>query len=100
MLENLIGNVSTFRDESVYKGKQVFLYKRSQILISDLYSALNELDEPIHLKNVDTLTMFADYRIPQVFRELEIFEYSDELDKHILNKTQIKPHSLQEVKKY
>jgi hypothetical protein len=89
--------ISTFDDKSVYKGKQIYLFKRAQILAADLYSALNELSTPIRLKNVEHLTMFADYRVPQILRELGIFIYSDELAQKIDNFVTICPGSEEEV---
>ena len=35
-----------FRDEAIYNGEQVFFYKRAQILVADLYGALNERTKP------------------------------------------------------
>ena len=38
----IVKNFSGFRDEAIYKGKQVFFYKRAQILVSDLIGAYQD----------------------------------------------------------
>lgn len=91
----LIQEISTFRDESLYKQKQVFLYKRAQIASADLYSALSE--KGIFLYNSERLTMFPDYRIPQILHEMGILVYSDALNYKIINKECIIPHSAEEI---
>ena len=78
--------VTTFRDETIFEGKQIFLYKRAQILAADLYSYLLDLDSDIHLTNVDKLTTFPDYRVPQILREIGIMEYDYDLSNIIDNK--------------
>ena len=89
--------VTTFRDETIYKGKQIFIYKRAQILAADLFSALKELKTQIILKNSDKLTTFADYRVPQILRQLGILEYDQCLSKLIDEKTEIQPNSIEEI---
>lgn len=91
----LISCISTFRDESVYKGRQVFLYKRAQICAADMYSALKEKN--IHMKNSEKLTMFPDYRVPQILNQMGIIEYSLELNEKIKKKTEISSNSEEEI---
>ncbi|KAF5176972.1 Queuosine salvage protein [Thalictrum thalictroides] len=64
-----------FRDHSVYKGHQVFLYKRAQIFAADLWGAFKgqgygEFDD------VGSITIFADYIVPAVLRQLGVLRYS------------------------
>ena len=78
-----------FRDEAIYNGEQVFFYKRAQILVADLYGALSERSNPCdkistpQFANLEQLTMFADYRVPQTLRLVGIFEYGTELSNFI-----------------
>ena len=66
-----------FRDEAIYNGEQVFFYKRAQILVADIFGAMEDRKESkVVIKNLDQLTMFADYRVPQTLRHVKIFEYS------------------------
>jgi hypothetical protein len=86
-----------FRDTSIYKGHLIHFYKRAQILVGDLWAAYGQkqmydnsssfpvsfiynsmyhfrcdLDEndnnPFVFNDLHELTMFADYRIPQLLR--------------------------------
>jgi hypothetical protein len=41
--------------------------------------------------------MFADYRIPQILLELEIFEYDSRLLDKIMKKEELLPHSVEEI---
>jgi Potential Queuosine, Q, salvage protein family len=38
---------SGFRDEAIYQGRQVFFYKRAQILVADLFGALAEANHQL-----------------------------------------------------
>ncbi len=101
IMKSILQNVSTFRDETVYKGKQVFMYKRIQILGADLYSAINEVnltkDMGISLKGIEHLTMFPDYRIPQILNELGILNYTQPLLDDIKALKEIPPNSEYEI---
>ncbi|KXZ54661.1 hypothetical protein GPECTOR_4g727 [Gonium pectorale] len=68
-----------FRDHAVYQGHQVFLYKRAQIFVGDVYGAFGGegLGE---FWDIDQLTMFADYRVPVVLRTMGVLRYSPELE--------------------
>eukprot|EP01035_Chromulina_nebulosa_P019453 gene19453-25335_t len=79
-----------FRDISIYKGKRVEFYKRAQILVGDVWAAYGRQinpSEPYSFYDIDQLTMFADYRVPQILRHLNILQYnkslSDKIDSYI-----------------
>ena len=67
-----------FQDGFSYKERRVYFMKRAQILIADLW-ALLEGKELGYFKDIDSLTIFADYRIPQWLVYKEILCYSDHL---------------------
>lgn len=75
---------------------QVPLYKRAQILAADLAGALagTELAITTHL---DRLTAFADYKVPQVLRQLGILRYVPDLAGHIRRLERIPVNSPEEV---
>ncbi|XP_075217034.1 queuosine 5'-phosphate N-glycosylase/hydrolase-like isoform X1 [Lycorma delicatula] len=80
LLNTVVSEFSCFRDESIYKGKKVSFYKRAQILVSDIWGfcqgkGLGEFHD------IDTITMFADYRVPQVLVHFGVLKYSPELHK-------------------
>lgn len=69
LLDLLTATFPGFRDHCILDGHQVFLYKRAQIFIGDLWGAfdgqgLGRFDD------IAQLTCFADYRVPQLLRHL------------------------------
>lgn len=77
LLNNIISHFSNFRDISLYKGREVYFFKRAILLVGDLILNISSIKEVI--KNDDNMTGCADYKIPQVLRHLGILKYSDEL---------------------
>lgn len=75
LLNILTSNFPNFQDHSIYKGHQIHFYKRAQILIGDIFGKFNGkgLGEFI---DIDQLTMFPDYRVPQILEAEGVFEYS------------------------
>lgn len=96
LVEIIVANFPGFRDHSVYKGFQVFLYKRAQILVGDLWGAF-EGQGLGYFHDIHNLTCFADYRIPQLLRHLGIFKYSDQLSDIIDNQNQLCSGSHEEM---
>ncbi|KAL0479648.1 hypothetical protein AKO1_010958 [Acrasis kona] len=85
-----------FRDHTIYDGAQVFLYKRAQIFCADIWGCfkhegLGKFDD------MHKLTMFADYRVPQILRHYEVLKYSESLSDSIDNYKVIPPGSAEEV---
>jgi hypothetical protein len=87
-----------FRDHAVYTldGRQVFFYKRAQIFVADIggafqYKGLGEFTD------FHRLTMFADYRVPQILRQYHILHYSTELADKIDSKQLIPSGSVEEL---
>lgn len=71
-----------FRDTVVYKGRLVHFYKRAQILVADIWGAYGRPRDPSHpycFSEVERITMFADYRVPQILRHVGILQYDPEL---------------------
>lgn len=46
LVRQIAKDFTGFRDEAIYDGEQVFFYKRAQILVADLYGALEERKSP------------------------------------------------------
>jgi hypothetical protein len=78
----LVERMSSFRDVAEYRGRRVSFYKRAQILCADLYGAF-EGRRWGHFEDIDRLTAFADYKLPQVLRHLEILYYEHELGQRV-----------------
>jgi hypothetical protein len=77
-LVELISEMPFFRDVSTYRGHEVPLYKRAQILVTDLAIAFDEQD-PGSFHDLDRLTIFADNLVPHVLRVDGVLAYEDEI---------------------
>ncbi|XP_017868382.1 PREDICTED: UPF0553 protein C9orf64 [Drosophila arizonae] len=78
LLKLIVDEFPCFRDEAIFAGKRVALWKRAQILVGDLWSCyrgqgLGQFDD------IEMVTMFADYRVPQVLVHFGSLQYSPEL---------------------
>ena len=65
LVEVVAGNFSSYRDVTSYNGQAVSLLKRAQLIVSDLSHVLGGRSFGA-LSGIEKLTMFADYRVPQV----------------------------------
>ena len=65
LVEAVAGNFSSYRDVTSYNGQAVSLLKRAQLFVSDLSHVLGGRSFGA-LSGIEQLTMFADYRVPQV----------------------------------
>jgi hypothetical protein len=75
-----------FRDTSVYKGRLIHFYKRAQIFVADVWGAYGrqkDASHPYFFHDIHELTMFADYRIPQILRHVGILRYSPSLAERV-----------------
>jgi len=86
----------SFRDKSLYRGKQVYFYKRAQIFVADLYGSFHD-EQWGKFSDIALLTAFADYKIPQILRHKEVLTYSDELATLIDEKHEISADSAMEI---
>ncbi|XP_043708144.1 queuosine salvage protein-like [Telopea speciosissima] len=85
-----------FRDHSVYKGRQVFLYKRAQIFAADLWGAFKGQGYG-EFNDIGAVTIFADYIVPAVLRNLGVLRYSSALASTIESNSEIGSGSEEEV---
>lgn len=94
-----------FRDTSLYQGHLVHFYKRAQILVADVWAAYGrkvprgeqEASNPFAFADMEYLTMFADYRVPQLLRHMSVLQYSSELSGLIDARTPLASGSEMEV---
>ncbi len=63
--------LASYRDVARYDGRKVPLLKRAQIIAADLHGA-----GLVSFGDLDQLTCFADYKLPQVLRHLGALGYS------------------------
>jgi hypothetical protein len=84
----LVDNFSGFRDEEHFHGQLVRFYKRAQILVGDLWACFNG-EGYGRFHDIDKITMFADYRIPQMLNSLGCLLYSPPLYRRISQQQEI-----------
>ncbi|KAF5343243.1 hypothetical protein D9758_013411 [Tetrapyrgos nigripes] len=79
----------SFRDEFFFEGRKVCIWKRAQILVAETWAAFypdpststtaGALKHPLFPGKrgpaIHELTMFADYRVPQILHHLQILTY-------------------------
>ncbi len=96
LVRRVVADFPSFDDVARYDGQEVRLYKRAQILVSDLYGAFDGRGWG-ELHHLDRLTAFADYKVPQILRSEGILEYSPALAARIDAREAIAPESPEEV---
>ncbi|XP_042220020.1 queuosine salvage protein-like isoform X2 [Homarus americanus] len=67
-----------FNDTATFEGQKVAIFKRVQILAADLWM-LYRGEGLGAFTDIDSLTMFADYRVPQAMAYFGVLKYSDSL---------------------
>ncbi len=92
----LVEKLTSFRDVAEYQGYKIFFYKRAQIFAADLYGAFDG-KEWGNFTDINKLTAFADYKLPQVLRHLGILGYSSSLAQKVDQKILLDPGSPEEV---
>ncbi|KAK0939512.1 hypothetical protein LTR29_008881 [Friedmanniomyces endolithicus] len=77
-----------FRDETRFDGRKVRFLKRAQIFVADLWAAFNGTGYGA-FDDIECLTMFADYRVPQMLHTLGVLSYSPPLLYRLRDKNEI-----------
>lgn len=96
LVEEIVANFSSFNDIATYNGKTIYLYKRAQLLAADLYGAF-EGEGFGWFRDLDELTIFADYKLPQVLRHYDVLQYDEYLSRLVDSYTLFAPGSAEEV---
>ncbi|KGL80859.1 UPF0553 protein C9orf64, partial [Tinamus guttatus] len=96
LLHLVVGNFPSYRDEAIFENKKVTFYKRAQILVADTWSVLDGKGDGC-FGDISSLTIFADYRIPQVLIHFKAMKYSEELMKKLRKGTILQSGDRQEV---
>lgn len=96
LIEMVLHSMPSFRDVVSYNGQAVRFYKRAQILIADLHGAFDG-QGPGAFHDLETLTAFADYKVPQVLRRFGILRYAPELETQLRNYEMIPPDGVREI---
>ncbi len=86
----------SFHDVASYRKREVRLLKRAQICAADLYGAFGGKLWGA-LTDLDQLTIFADYKLPQILRHFGVLEYHPELAERIDKLELLEPGGEEEV---
>lgn len=92
----LMTNFDGFRDVSSYQKTAVYFLKRAQICALDLHFAWTARDYG-GLEQLEQLTAFADYRVPQALRHLGLIQLSQSLAARIDARQEIERDSEEEI---
>jgi hypothetical protein len=87
---------SSFRDIAVYRDQEVRFFKRAQICVADLYGAFSGKHWGA-FTDLDKLTIFADYKLPQVLRHYGVLEYNPGLAARVDNQELLQAGGEEEV---
>lgn len=86
----LAQDFTCFNDEHSFNGrkKPIRIMKRAQILVADVWACFQG-ESFGTFNDIDKITMFADYRVPQVLSGLGALYYSPTIAAAIKNKDMI-----------
>ena len=82
LLQIVLDNFPCFNDSAEFDGTRVSFHKRAQILVADIW-CLYEGTGVASFQDIDQLTMFADYRVPQSLQHYGVLQYSEQLQQHL-----------------
>lgn len=96
LVRKVVSNFPSFNDIATYNGRTIYLYKRAQLLAADLNGAF-EGEGYGDFIDLDQLTIFADYKLPQVLRHYHVLEYDNHLSHIVDNYIHCAPGSPEEI---
>ncbi|KXN81787.1 hypothetical protein AN958_03713, partial [Leucoagaricus sp. SymC.cos] len=105
LVKMVIETFPSFRDQVWYQGRTVYFWKRAQILVAELwaafYPASPSTPHPFFPgpsgPRIQELTMFADYRVPQILHHLRILDYPSSLMQLLQSGADLMPGCREEV---
>ncbi|XP_076283109.1 queuosine 5'-phosphate N-glycosylase/hydrolase isoform X1 [Lasioglossum baleicum] len=78
LMKLVVNEFESYQDEADYEGHRVSFYKRAQILVGDIWACFKGTGMG-EFHDIDYITMFADYRVPQVLVHFGAMRYSNPL---------------------
>ncbi len=98
LIDRLLADFPSFKDEAYYKGKRIVFSKRAQLGAAMLYEKFLGLElELFPESEMKQLTVFVNYELPKVLNGLGILVYSDRLNKKVLNQIPLEYGGNQEI---
>lgn len=86
----------SFHDTSIYDTGAVNFFKRAQIVVADIAGAFNGKGFG-NFKSLAGLTVFADYKLPQILRAWEVLKYKKDLARRVDAGEELEKDSEEEV---
>jgi hypothetical protein len=96
LVELLVTHFASFEDTALYEGLRIVFRKRAQLAAGMIYQAFAG-QEWGAFDDFEQLTVYADYKLPQILRKLEILVYDHELAALVDSQTAIPAGSHIEV---
>jgi hypothetical protein len=96
LVHEVVRTFPSFDDVAPWERHHIRFYKRAQILVADLYGAF-EGQGPGRFHDLETLTAFADYKVPQVLRQHGVLRYAPELAERVRRYALVPPDSDEEL---
>ncbi|KAL4630117.1 hypothetical protein GN956_G17305 [Arapaima gigas] len=96
LIGHIVDSLPSYRDEAAFEGQKISFYKRAQILVADFWGIMEARGEA-NIANMNYLTMFADYRVPQALVYLGALRYSEALVKTLAEGAQFTSGDRREV---
>ncbi|KAL8782396.1 MAG: hypothetical protein Q9213_005399 [Squamulea squamosa] len=96
LVDLLVTKFPCFNDIATFEHSTIHFYKRAQIFVADLWASF-EGKSYGSFHDIDTITMFADYRIPQVLHALGCLRYSPSLESCVRNSKELESGGSWEV---
>jgi hypothetical protein len=78
LVELVTKHFTSYDDKCEFEGRQVYFRKRAQILVADIWACFEGTGFGA-FSDIDAVTMFADYRVPQSLVYFGAMKYSDRL---------------------
>lgn len=96
LIPKIVRDLPYFDDIYFFQGNKVYFLKRAQILGGDIMGAFNNKGIG-YFKDLEYLTAFADYKLPQILNHRQVLEYSKKLEDKIKSQSIIKAGSREEI---
>jgi hypothetical protein len=95
-VHQVVASFPSFQDEAQYQGRKVYFWKRAQLFAADIHDGFagkgwGQYDD------IHELTAFADYKLPQVLRELAVLSYHPDLAGKVDRRQNLTPGTEDEV---
>eukprot|EP00002_Diphylleia_rotans_P015719 TRINITY_DN3047_c0_g1_i1.p1 TRINITY_DN3047_c0_g1~~TRINITY_DN3047_c0_g1_i1.p1 ORF type:complete len:341 (-),score=92.19 TRINITY_DN3047_c0_g1_i1:33-1055(-) len=83
LTERLVKAFPTFDDRFTWKGQEIFIYKKAQLVAAELYRHLKDKDPLMNFVDMNKLTVFSDNVVPAILRHYGILSVEETLLKKI-----------------